>query len=420
MCLSTICLAFILHPFHRRPSYAHRNHKDLTTIPPTPPSKQTVSSEVECVVQSLSLIASVELLDIYALVGPMDTFDYRHVSKVQGLPLEGLPGLYSFPIDASAIPRERVWQLQLKLSSSAQGVTTVDIHELSVVVESLGGPGITGAGAGGAGLATTTMLMADLDLNKSKGGSSMGATMTNSSNNSNVLHTARSLGGSTSMRTTATATMGRGMSASDADANLNSSRSSTLRQPSSPGMGGRSSRGASSSSSSSTSSSSRVHSSTASKLSRSTDLSATAIGRSGGPTHDLAVRGGSSRGGGGGGGGGDGALVSQSQQGNALMQQETAAVASVLNAVCEKMVGVVSEKTKAYLAKAGKRTEKRVLDKMAKLEERIEKFDHVLEHATISSREIEQALLALDKDLSSPRKPMMPVVPVGGAEAGAP
>jgi len=100
------------------------------------------------------------------------------------------------------------------------------------------------------------------------------------------------------------------------------------------------------------------------------------------------------------------------------MQQETAAVASVLNAVCEKMVGVVSEKTKAYLAKAGKRTEKRVLDKMAKLEERIEKFDHVLEHATISSREIEQALLALDKDLSSPRKPT-PVVAVG-AEAGAP
>lgn len=385
-----------------------RIHKSHPHSPSHP--NQTVSSEVECVVQSLFLVASVELLDIYALVGPMDTFDYRHVSKVQGQPIEGLPGLYSFPIDASAIPRERVWQLQLKLSSSAQGVTTVDIHELSVVVESLGGPGITGAGAGGGGLATTTMLMGDLDLSKSKAGG-MGTTMTSSSSNSNMLHTARSsLGGSSSMRTTATATVGRGMSSSDVDANLTSSRSSTVRQPSSPGMGGRNSGAASSSSSSS----SRVHSSTASKLSRSTDLSATAMGRSGGPTHDLAVRG---RVGGGGGVGGDGALVSQSHQGNALMQQETAAVASVLNAVCEKMVGVVSEKTKAYLAKAGKRTEKRVLDKMAKLEERIEKFDHVLEHATISSREIEQALLALDKDLSSPRKPTPVVV---GAEAGAP
>jgi hypothetical protein len=87
------------------------------------------------------------------------------------------------------------------------------------------------------------------------------------------------------------------------------------------------------------------------------------------------------------------------------MREETAAVASVLNAVCEKMVGVVSEKTKAYLAKAGKRTERRVLDKMAKLEERIERFDIALETVTYSSRELEEALLALDKDLSSPRGP---------------
>jgi hypothetical protein len=96
------------------------------------------------------------------------------------------------------------------------------------------------------------------------------------------------------------------------------------------------------------------------------------------------------------------------------MQQETAAVASVLNAVCEKMVGVVSEKTKAYLSKAGRRTERRVLDKMTKLEQRIEMFDHVLEHATSSSREIERALLALDEDLSSASKPI-PVVVVDGA-----
>ena len=85
---------------------------------------------------------------------------------------------------------------------------------------------------------------------------------------------------------------------------------------------------------------------------------------------------------------------------------ETAAVASVLNAVCEKMVGVVSEKTKAYLAKAGKRTERRVLDKMAKLEARIERFDDVLKHTTASSSQIEETLLALNRELLSPRMPV--------------
>lgn len=85
---------------------------------------------------------------------------------------------------------------------------------------------------------------------------------------------------------------------------------------------------------------------------------------------------------------------------------ETAAVASVLNAVCEKMVGVVSEKTKAYLAKAGKRTERRVLDKMAKLEARIERFDDVLKHTTASSSQIEETLLALNRELLSPCMPV--------------
>jgi hypothetical protein len=36
-------------------------------------------------------------------------------------------------------------------------------------------------------------------------------------------------------------------------------------------------------------------------------------------------------------------------------------------------VGVMGEKTKGYLAKAGRRTERRVLEKMSKLEERIER-----------------------------------------------
>lgn len=369
-------------------------------IEPQPhPKNKIVSSEVECVVQSLYIVTSVEILDVYALVGPMDTFDYRHVSKVQGLPVEGLPGLYSFPVDGSTISGELVWQLQLKLSSSTQGVTTIDIHELRVVVESGDGPGITGAGGGS--LATTTMLMGDLDLKKSNEMSNTGEIMKTTANG---MHAPRSsLGGSNSMRTT-----GRGMSISDSDANTNSSRKSTIRQPSWASKGGKSSKPASSSSSSS----SQGHASTAGKVSRSTALSATAMGRSGGPSPEMVVRG---NGGRGRGRGQDGVLVSQSQQqGNALMQQETAAVASVLNAVCEKMVGVVSEKTKAYLSKAGRRTERRVLDKMTKLEQRIEMFDHVLEHATSSSREIERALLALDEDLSSASKPI-PVVVVDGA-----
>ena len=87
--------------------------------------------------------------------------------------------------------------------------------------------------------------------------------------------------------------------------------------------------------------------------------------------------------------------------GQVAMREETAAVASVLNAVCEKMVGVVSEKTKTYLAKAGKRTERRVLDKMARLEERIEAFDQTLESASIPlrMRSIEKELSTLDREL---------------------
>lgn len=123
----------------------------------------------------------------------------------------------------------------------------------------------------------------------------------------------------------------------------------------------------------------------------------TSVARQAAMTGELTLRGRS------GGNGSGGELATMQAGGNQTLgfKEETAAVASVLNAVCEKMVGVVSEKTKAYLAKAGKRTERRVLDKMAKLEERIEKFDQVLDHATVSSKEIEQALLDLDKDLLS-------------------
>lgn len=110
-----------------------------------------VSSEVECVVRTLYVVASVEILDIYALVGSLDSFDYRHVTKVQGTPVEGVNGItaYGFTIDASVIPREKVWQLQLKLSSSAQGITTVYVGELNVKVEKASG------GASTAGLDRT-------------------------------------------------------------------------------------------------------------------------------------------------------------------------------------------------------------------------------------------------------------------------
>lgn len=46
-------------------------------------------------------------------------------------------------------------------------------------------------------------------------------------------------------------------------------------------------------------------------------------------------------------------------------------------------------------------------DKMARLEQRIERFDDVLKHTTASSSELEAALLALDQGLaSSPRTPV--------------
>jgi len=43
---------------------------------------------------------------------------------------------------------------------------------------------------------------------------------------------------------------------------------------------------------------------------------------------------------------------------------------------------------------------------MAKLEERIERFDDVLKHTTASSSELEAALLALNRDMVSPRTPV--------------
>jgi hypothetical protein len=45
----------------------------------------SVSAEVECLVGALSLVASVEICEVFALVGPMDAFDYRRVARLQVL-----------------------------------------------------------------------------------------------------------------------------------------------------------------------------------------------------------------------------------------------------------------------------------------------------------------------------------------------
>jgi hypothetical protein len=43
---------------------------------------------------------------------------------------------------------------------------------------------------------------------------------------------------------------------------------------------------------------------------------------------------------------------------------------------------------------------------MSKLEQRIERFDDVLKRTTASSSELEAAILALNRDLISPRTPV--------------
>lgn len=94
---------------------------------------------MECIVRVLTVVASVEILDVYALVGPLDSFDYRHVSKIHGLPTDPSSTRYIFTIDPNVIPREKVWQLQLKLSSSAQGLMTIQVDELTVQVDRANG-----------------------------------------------------------------------------------------------------------------------------------------------------------------------------------------------------------------------------------------------------------------------------------------
>lgn len=86
-------------------------------------------------VTALSVVASVEVLDLYALVGPMDCFDYRHIAKLKGTPMDPSIAMFGFRIDASVIPRERVWQIQLKLSAPGSQQNTVILHELAATLE---------------------------------------------------------------------------------------------------------------------------------------------------------------------------------------------------------------------------------------------------------------------------------------------
>lgn len=354
--------------------------------PPLLGNATTVSSEAECRVKALTIIASgeVEVLDVFALLGSLESMDYRKLGTLQGSPMED--GRVFFNVNTAPFPP--MWQLQLKVSSRAPAVV---IHELSVQVDkTAGGAGIPTAAAttsssSGKPLATTSNALADTAMFQT-GRSSLGASIS-------APTTAKSRHGlGATMATTAdfdaSATItSLGLSRSRAAAAPAATTSSSLAATASATATSAAAAAAKpSASGTSTSTHPLAASTTTTALASLSGARASAASAS----SDLAVRGATS--------------TALSTGGPSLA--ETAAVASVLNAVCEKMVGVVSEKTKAYLAKAGKRTERRVLDKMAKLEARIERFDDVLKHTTASSSQIEETLLALNRELLSPCMPV--------------
>merc|ERR1712196_501287 len=62
-----------------------------------------------------------------------------------------------------------------------------------------------------------------------------------------------------------------------------------------------------------------------------------------------------------------------------MEKQDNAVVANVLNTVAEKMVNKVSHKAKLYLDQKSKTTEQKVITKMNSLENRLEKFNQILD-----------------------------------------
>ena len=324
----------------------------IILIPPLPSIiHPTVSSEAECRVKTLTLIASaeVEVLDVFALLGSLESMDYRKLGTVQGSRMED--GRVFFNVNTAPFPP--MWQLQLKVSSRAPAVV---VHELSVQVDKT---------AGGAGIPSATAATSDsMSSSSSKpladtamfhtGRSSLGASLNASATGKSRHGLGATMATTADFDASTTTTTSLGLSRSRAAAAATSSLAITATKPSA------------SAASTTTSSTHPLAASTTT-----TALASLGGARAGATSTALSTGGASSA--------------------------ETAAVASVLNAVCEKMVGVVSEKTKvgkeqsrtvwelwdpsigqslnltplsflhlvsikkAYLAKAGKRTERRVL-----------------------------------------------------------
>jgi hypothetical protein len=264
------------------------------------------------VIRSLTLIASaeVEVLDVFALLGSLESMDYRKLGTVRGNPMEG--GRVFFNVNTSAFPS--MWQLQLKVSSRAPSVV---IHELNVQVDQTreGGSSATSAPAPAqapsslassskAALSDTALFQTSRSslgasvapgTLRTTGGRGLGATTTDLVATTDSLSLSRSRG-----RTSAAApakTTGRFGASASVAAKPSTTTTTTTTTALGPLGGARSGAGGGASSSSSS---------------------------------DLTVRGATT------------SALSTAGPSSA----ETAAVASVLNAVCEKMVGVVSEKTK--------------------------------------------------------------------------
>lgn len=298
--------------------------------------RNAVSSEAECRVKSLSLIASaeVEVLDVFALLGSLESMDYRKLGAVQGSAMED--GRVFFNVNTSQFPT--MWQLQLKLSSRAQAVV---VHELNVQVDRTGAGGASSLASASASAAKApASAMADTAALYHTSRSSLGASLSNTATLRSTAAATRGLGA------TGATTMDFGAGTTTSSLGLSRSARATTTAAAPTGSLAASSRLDASASAAAKPKPSAAAGAGASASTTSASSALARIGArpSASASSDLALRGTTS-------------TALSAGPGAA----ETAAVASVLNAVCEKMVGVVSEKTKAYLAKAGKRTERRVL-----------------------------------------------------------
>lgn len=235
-----------------------------------------------------------EILDVFALLGSLESMDYRKLGTVKGSRMEN--GRVFFNVNTAPFPL--MWQLQLKVSSRAP---TVVIHELSVQVDKTA----CRAGIPSASTATTSSI----------------STSSKHLGDTDMFHTGRSSLG-TSLNASAT-----GKSRHNLDATADFHASATTN---SLGLSRSRAAAASTSSLAVTTTTSKPSASAASTATSSTHPLAAST-----TTTVLASFGGTRAG-----------ATSTALATGGPSSAETAAVASVLNAVCEKMVGVVSEKTK--------------------------------------------------------------------------